>query len=236
MLMSQPNNVFFQPDGLCHPLRFLLVRGERLQCGIDEAGRGPVIGPMVMCLVCGDGDLLQKTGARDSKTLSPGSRSQIYAKIKQTADVVEMIVFSAPEISEMMGRMTLNEIELHGAIELLKHAIYPTYVDSFDIDPSRLAQALKKFSKNEVTCEHRADSTYPSVSAASVIAKVERDRMIDYLKKEYGEFGSGYPSDPRTIEFIEKSLSNGRSLDPIVRTTWETFKRIKSKGGNSKLF
>jgi ribonuclease HII len=69
-----------------------------------------------------------------------------------------------------------------------------------------------------------------------VIAKVERDRMIDYLKKEYGEFGSGYPSDPRTIEFIEKSLSNGRSLDPIVRTTWETFKRIKSKGGNSKLF
>jgi ribonuclease HII len=211
------------------------VHGERLQCGIDEAGRGPVIGPMVMCIVCGDGEKLQNTGARDSKALSPSSRSHIYDRIRQTADLVETVVFEANEISEMMSRMTLNEIELHGAIELLKHAIYTTYVDSFDVSPDRLAQSLTVVSGKAVICEHKADSIYPSVSAASVIAKVDRDMAIETLKKEYGDFGSGYPSDPRTVKFIEESLSQGRSLDPIIRTTWETFRRINSRKGNSKL-
>lgn len=211
------------------------MQGEKFQCGIDEAGRGPVIGPMVMCIVCGDAEKLQQTGARDSKVLSPNSRAQIYSRIKKTAEVVETIVYDARQISEMMGRMTLNEIELQGAVQLLNHAIYLTYVDSFDVDPGRLAQLLSRLSNKVVKCEHKADSIYPAVSAASVIAKVDRDRAIENMRKEYGNFGSGYPSDPRTIRFLEESLSRGKSLDPIVRTTWETFKRIKSRIGNERL-
>ena len=77
-----------------------------------------------------------------------------------------------------------------------------------------------------IISEHYADETYPLVSAASIMAKVRRDSEIQKLKDIYGDFGSGYPSDPRTRDFLRRLLSGGEEVPPIVRRTWKTLQRL----------
>ena len=86
-----------------------------------------------------------------------------------------------------------------------------------------------------MVCEHKADAKYPAVSAASIIAKVTRDREIEKIKDQYGEVGSGYPSDPHTIDFLKREISRGTDISGIVRTEWATFRRIRSEAGNRRL-
>lgn len=209
-----------------------------ISCGMDEAGRGPVLGPMVIAIVCGDRDILSKTGARDSKALTPSMRVRIDQRIREVASWVDLVAVTPSEINMEMSSTTLNEIEYRRYLELIirSPACGTVYVDAFDVNQLRLQERLCVDSGREVVCRHRADSEFVEVSAASVIAKVARDSKISELHEKYGDFGSGYPSDPRTVKFLETSLSEGINLDDIARTKWKTYIDIRNKVFSRKLF
>ena len=203
-------------------------------CGIDEAGRGPVLGPMVICGVCffkADLKLLSDIGVKDSKKLSPKRRSDLAKIIKDKCKSYKTIVISAQEIdAREKKRITLNkleEIKMAEIIEELKPNII--YIDAADVNEVRFGKSIKtllKYSPKKIISKHKADDLYPIVSASSIIAKDMRDSIIEELKKSYGDFGSGYPSDARTIEFLRKWIIEKKKSPQLARKSWETTKKI----------
>lgn len=206
------------------------------ECGIDEAGRGPVIGPLVISMVCGSASGLKELGVRDSKMLSPSQRTRLYDLIVESASVVEIIVIDVPTLNREMKSITLNEIEFNAARTLISKANCSVYVDSFDVDEKRLSGRLQKSCNFPVRAEHKADVRYPSVSAASIISKVTRDSKISEISKKYGKVGSGYPSDPETVKFLRESVAKQRDLSGIVRVEWETWKKLVAEHSQGTLF
>ena len=206
-----------------------------IQCGIDEAGRGPVIGPMVIALVCGEKETLRSMGVKDSKLLTPNGRERLFHLIERSACKVSVDIIQSSTLNEMMRQMSLNEIEYIHYSKLIAQAEGDIFLDCFDPVTERAERRFKSETGKSVVCEHKADAKYPAVSAASIIAKVTRDREIDKIKEEYGEVGSGYPSDPCTIDFLRREISRGTDISGIVRTEWATFRRIRSETGNQRL-
>ncbi len=205
-----------------------------MSCGIDEAGRGPVIGPMVISIVCGDDKLLKDTGVRDSKKLSPARREYLYSIITMNYSY-KFNILTASDLNRLMETKTLNEIEMDEVCKLAEAADDKIYVDCFDVIEKRAEEILRFRTGREIICKHKADVLFPAVSAASIISKVIRDREIVKIEKEYGYFGSGYPSDERTIEFIKKSVSSGTDITDIVRLKWKTYKNIIGQQKQSSL-
>jgi len=209
--------------------------------GIDEAGRGPVIGPMVIGGVLldeKDGPRLKKMGAKDSKLLTPEKRRSLQKAIVKMAVEVHFIAIPATEIDEKRKRISLNELEAMKMAELIeKFENKPDkiIIDLPDPDGDKFINRIKKYIelKTLTIAEHKADINYVEVSAASIIAKVERDRQITELEKKYGiKLKTGYSHDPFTIDFLEKL--DGEYPD-FVRKSWETFKRIANKKLQKKL-
>lgn len=212
--------------------------------GVDEAGRGPMIGPMVICGVLLFPETmpkLEKIGVKDSKTLSPTRRSILSKKINDLAEKIEIKSISASEIDRRRKRTTLNEIEVAEFVSVVK-SLKPqeVYLDAADVKAKRFGKTIGERSGLAakgaiIVSEHKADSKYPIVSAASIIAKVERDRVIDRLHLQYGDFGSGYPSDPKTVEFVRDIIRDGRKLPPIIRKSWDSVRKIRDSEDQSKL-
>jgi len=201
--------------------------------GIDEAGRGPVIGPMIICgVVIREANLpeLVRKGVKDSKSLSRRQREKLKEEIELLADEYEWIAIFPQEID----REGINEIELKSAAELIgKFTPQKVFLDAPTRNcksyRSKLRKLLSPGMKIELVVENFADINYPVVGAASILAKVERDGRIRYLEKRYGPLGSGYPSDKRTIEFLKDCLRRYGSLPSIVRKRWKTVKRVKEE-------
>ena len=208
----------------------------QIQCGLDEAGRGPVIGPMVVAIVCCDPLQIKEIGVRDSKKLTPERRSYLFDRIMASSICVEIETIPSTVINGEMQYRTLNEIEYDRFLSLIRKCGKDAYVDAFDVDPERLSRRLSTDSDFKIIAEHGADDRYPSVSAASIIAKVTRDREIENLHEIYGDFGSGYPSDPATVKFLKQSLQNGINIEDIVRKEWKTWKDLTSGKKQKFLF
>lgn len=198
--------------------------------GVDEAGRGPMIGPMVVCGVLVDpSDLpvLQEMGVKDSKVLSPKRRTELSRGIRKLVKRIAVRRVTASRIDLLRNRgTTLNEIEVREFALILK-TLRPeiAYLDAADVNPDRFRDSVVKRTqlppeRLRVVSEHRADSKYVVVSAASVVAKVERDAAIEVLHRKYGDFGSGYPSDPKTVEFVRGVVNRDEDLPDFVRATW----------------
>jgi len=208
--------------------------------GIDEAGRGPVIGPLVMCGYLIDEAKIQKLkelGVKDSKSLSTKKRYILRPILESIADDYIILKIKACDIDKLRTRTNLNKIE----IERMQQIINSLEPDKVIID------AIERNTKNfrekilaginkdiEVIAENFADKKYHVVSAASIIAKVYRDEEILALRK-HGFNGSGYPSDPRTIEFLKKCLVEKNEFPDFVRKTWVTAQYIKEEREQSKL-
>lgn len=205
-------------------------------CGIDEAGRGPVIGPMVFAGVAVENDiLLKKLGVKDSKRHSPARRGKLAEEIKKIAEY-ETLIITAEEIDEKRKIMTINDIEVEGFAEIIKR-LKPgiVYADAADVDEERFKNdILRKLDfEVEIISKHKADDIYPVVSGASIIAKTTRDYEIEKIKEEIGvDFGSGYPSDVRTRTFLEKWINEKGNLPPYTRKSWKTVRSMR----NEKLF
>ncbi len=221
-------------------------------CGGDEAGRGAIIGPLVVALVSvrkSSEHKLAEIGVRDSKLLSRRKREELYEVIKKMADDVHVSKVYPPEINEAMkGGISLNELEaVHFArlFDKFKGHVSSLYLDSPDVvaekfgirvnmmsqRPTRITGITGKGDKGiqytKIVAEHKADSKYPVVSAASIIAKVERDWEIDKIAEEVGiDLGSGYPADAYTIKAIKANLKNN-TLRQHIRQYWQTMDRIK---------
>ena len=177
--------------------------------GIDEAGRGSVLGPMVIAGVIVPEKMdkvLERMGVKDSKRLTPNRRTILSRKLKKMFEY-EIVVMSAREIDELRASgVNLNEIEKN-AMEsiILKLKPEKAIVDAVDVKAQRFQDNLCKDTGFDVMAEHKADDKYIEVSAASIIAKAERDAQIQEINKEFiksGGIGSGYPSDPTTKKFL----------------------------------
>lgn len=208
-----------------------------IYCGIDEAGRGSVMGPMVVGILrtASDEGLLS-LGVKDSKKLSPKRRETIYDELISSFDC-HIVEVSASEIDELRKFMTLNDIELDMFCEAFDELPGEVaYVDCPSVNEEGFASSMSKRCTGRIVAEHGADDRYPVVSAASIIAKVTRDRRMSEISEKFGEnAGSGYPSDKVTMDFIEKWIKhNGRApLD--TRCSWEPVKRMMSLAVNMKL-
>ena len=205
----------------------------RLIAGVDEAGRGPVIGPLVIAGVVvkeEHSEALVEWGVRDSKQLTPRRREALELTIQRIALQVEVLEISANEIdTQRLAKRSLNDLEAQWMAMVLEHLQWDiAYVDAADVVAERYGRTIQAHLKTEkpIVSEHKADQNYPVVAAASILAKVRRDRRIAELHKQYGDFGSGYPSDSKTRRFLKEWITKHGTFPEIVRKTWETARKI----------
>lgn len=207
-----------------------------LIAGCDEAGRGPCIGPLVLCIAWIEKKkepLLSDLGVKDSKKIAPEKRAAVFQEMVKWGVGFDVVEISAGELNDLMKRMSLNEIEAMKAGIALSRApeFEKVYMDSPDTEAAAFARRVKKYfsGKAELVAEHKADDTYPVCSAASIIAKVTRDKRVEEIKQELGvDFGSGYPSDERTVAFL-KTHWHQPEVRKHLREKWETIERLKQR-------
>jgi len=209
-------------------------------CGVDEAGRGSVMGPLVVGVVYAEDDgLLKDIGVKDSKKLTPRAREKMYGEITSGAVHWCTVIISAEEIDEQRKRISLNEIELNMFAEgTSRWSSDEIYADCPDVNESSFSQRLGALlGRSEgIIARHKADDTYPVVSAASIVAKVTRDRMIEEIREEFGtNIGSGYPSDHYTMDFIKAWVDEKGCAPPHVRTSWEPVRDMLSKRSYTRI-
>ncbi len=200
--------------------------------GIDEAGRGPLIGDMfVVAVALSSDDLttLAEAGVRDSKKLSPTARVRLFNVIITYSKYLFIRRFPP----DMIDLNNINLLFINAIKSSVKTAyalgIEPSeiYVDSTSNTQKIIDSLIKLVRKDtKLIVEYKADEKYVAVASASIIAKVLRDAYIGYLKTTYGDFGSGYPSDFRTIKWVEEVLRSSGSLPPIIRKSWKTIKKL----------
>ncbi|ALL01619.1 Ribonuclease HII [Pyrodictium delaneyi] len=211
----------------------VLPRSKGKLLGIDEAGRGPIIGPMVVAGVLVDSStvpILEKLGVRDSKELTPAQRRELFARILDLASYV-VIVKIPPAVIDTVN---LNRLEISTIAHIVRRTstIYrdldAVYIDA--VGPaSKMASEVRRLSgfQGTIVAKPKADRRYLPVSAASIVAKVVRDEEIEKLRQLYGIRGSGYPTDPHTLEWIREAYRESPHSPPwFVRRSWSTLKRV----------
>lgn len=216
--------------------------------GVDDAGRGPIIGPLVIAgVLVEERDLptLKSLGVKDSKLLSPRRREQLAVEIKKIALKWHVVKLAPAEIDDVVenGKKLhkLNRMEAHAMAEVIV-ALKPevAFVDASDVLEERFGEhiAEKLPFKIKIVSEHKADRKYVVVSAASIIAKVERDKAVAEIAEKYGDIGSGYVTDPKTVEFLEKWVKKYDSYPDFVRKSWKPAKKMRedAKARQAKLY
>lgn len=217
--------------------------------GIDDSGRGPVIGPLVMAAVLANKNQIKKLkeiGVKDSKKLSKKSRERLASEIKKIAQNYKIVKISASEIDEKADKkINLNIIEAYIASLLINALVknldrVTVIVDCPSANIKRwkglLLEYVKEKEKVNLRCEHKADSNYVIVGAASIIAKVSRDKEIERIKRIFDvEFGSGYPSDPLCQEFLKTRKAKELAKKGLIRKSWITWQREEKRTKQKKL-
>ena len=211
-----------------------------IRIGVDEAGRGPVIGPLVVAGVSMDEKDLEKfkgAGIKDSKLLSIRRIYQLESFVMENAyDFKHYEIWPADIDGRSKENTNLNYLELDKMAKIaneLKGDIVT--VDSPSANTSKVEKYLTKLIKDKkVVARNYADRDFIEVSAASIIAKANREREIEKIKKDIGyDFSSGYPSDPRTANFLSIIIENGKISEmpykKYIRSTWRTISRLKDR-------
>jgi len=220
----------------------------QLTLGIDDAGRGPVIGPMVLagCLLDEATETeLRRLGVRDSKQLTPKRRAFLEKIIREKAEAFEIEVINPVDIDGQGKKgINLNQVEAIMCSKIIDKINKGYKKIKVVIDcPSTNINAWRDYVKMnignlsnlDVICEHKADKNHVSVSAASILAKEERERRMSKLKKKFGEeIGSGYPSDPTTTKFLEKNIIK-HDKSGLFRKSWKTWQNAAAKTKQKKL-
>lgn len=227
--------------------------------GVDEAGRGPVLGPMVYGIAYAKESFqqeLKKYGFADSKSLKEDVRQRLFKQIESPNNELfanlgwAVTTMTAKDISSGMlqspsgkGSYNLNEQAHDTTIELIRQVlarninVTKVFVDTVGPPASYQAKLLKIFPTISITVTKKADSIYPIVSAASIVAKVTRDQNLKYLITQIPNmkgqfFGSGYPSDPNTSKWLAASVDRVFGWHfGLVRFSWQTAKDCLEKNG-----
>lgn len=199
-----------------------------LVCGVDDAGRGSVLGPLVIAGISIEQKNIKqlvKIGVKDSKQLSPQLREKLYEQILSLVEGYHVAKIPPKTIDKSVSKNMLNQLEANYMAKVIKKLqANSSYVDSCDVNPKRFGLYISNLAKTgKIISSHHADRKYPVVSAASIIAKVNRDREIEKLRKNHA-LGSGYPSDPKTMKFIKEWVSQNGDVPIFVRKSWKPIK------------
>ena len=221
--------------------------------GVDEAGRGSVLGPLIVAGVSIEDSKIPELvslGVKDSKLLPPKKRRYLFRKIKQLAREVTYEKILPKEIDRVVFRgerlYRLNYLEAKAMSSVLSRLDFDrAFIDCCDTNQARFGQLVsdlvveregRTFTVGErnplfdkIVSEHHADRNYPVVSAASIIAKVTRDAYVKRLRRKHGEFGSGYPSDPGTVAYLKKVYEVSSEFPSITRLSWITVRRLQGE-------
>jgi len=200
--------------------------------GIDEAGRGSLVGPLVVgafCLAEDRLDELVALGAKDSKALTPPAREKVFEGLPEVGTRAH-VALSPQEVDRAVEKGNLNRLEAETFAQLIRD-LRPqvAYVDACDPNERRFGLRVGRLAgiPVRIISRHHADRDFPVVGAASIVAKVTRDRAIDALRAQVGDaLGSGYPSDERTVEFVRSFLRGTTPVPPWVRSSWATMQRV----------
>jgi len=178
--------------------------------------------------------VLKGIGVKDSKRLTRNQRESLYPEILRHARKVRWLGITPQEIDAVVTRgrklRRLNYLEaVYFARVIDGLGALKVTVDASDILPTRFRDDIlaNLETKCDVSAHHKADRDYPVVSAASIVAKVERDRSVELLRRVHGDFGSGYPSDPVTRSFFIERMKRGKPLPSYVRRSWKTWPRLE---------
>jgi len=209
--------------------------------GFDEAGRGSVLGPMVVgaFLLERDAvDAVRTAGGRDSKGMSAEAREQAAGRLRALAAGWDAVVLDA----ETIDRGNLNRLEEEVFVEVTRR-LQPDRVQiDAPVPPKGLARFHQRMAEafglppEQVQVAHKAEDKFPAVGAASIMAKTTRDAALAALRDEHGALGSGYPSDPVTRAYLEDLLDRDQPLPPFVRTRWGTIKQMIADRRQGSLF
>ena len=221
---------------------------EKRIAGVDDAGRGPIIGPLVVAgVVFSERRMseLSSLGVKDSKLLTPQTRTRLAPRIRELADNVSIAEVQPKEIDDVVLHgerlRKLNYLEARLMAEVVRN-LAPTdvYVDASDVNEKRYGETILEFLPEDlrgirIVSEHHADLNYPVCSAASIIAKVHRDEAVGVLRGKYGDFGSGYMTDPKTMAFLRAWRREHATYPPMVRLSWKTIREIEEEIGQTRL-
>jgi len=211
------------------------TRNHNIICGIDEAGRGSLLGPIIVAGVCVTKKSISEMveiGIKDSKLLSPKKRQVLFGHVINLAESICVCRINIEDIDFHVFRNNLNLLEAEAmAITIRNMKSDKTYVDSCDVNPSRYQRTIKSFLKQNNTklvSMHHADRLSVVVSGASIIAKVIRDSELSKIRIKYGDVGSGYPSDKKTIKFVKEWFRQKNEIPPFARKSWKPAQMIVS--------
>lgn len=211
------------------------TRNHNIICGIDEAGRGSLLGPIIVAGVCVTKKSISEmveNGIKDSKLLSPKKREVLFGHVINVAESICVCRINIEDIDFHVFRNNLNLLEAEAmAITIRNMKSDKTYVDSCDVNPSRYQRTIKSFLKQNNTklvSMHHADRLSVVVSGASIIAKVIRDSELSKIRIKYGDVGSGYPSDKKTIKFVKEWFRQKNEIPPFARKSWKPAQMIVS--------
>jgi len=207
--------------------------------GVDEAGRGCVIGPLVVAgasFSSDDIETLRDLGVRDSKKLTPKRREFLSERIMEITDEVRFFEIQPRSIDAVVNRgvklRRLNYLEAAAMASVVRE-LSPdeAYVDAADTDAKRFGEFISRLlpGGTRIISEHKADDTYPVVSAASILAKVRRDALVAEIRERAGDFGSGYMTDERTTTWLESWFSRESACPPFVRASWKPVQEIRAR-------
>jgi ribonuclease HII len=205
--------------------------------GIDEAGKGCIVGPLVIgAVLCKDQDVFSLL-IKDSKMLNAKQRNDAYFFIEEAVEAFEAVEVSIAEIDKAVVINGFNWLEADHIVKLIdKYKPRICYIDCphprTNVFKEYIFERIKHKECN-VVCAHKADSKYPVVSAASIVAKVTRDAKVDEIRERVGiDFGSGYLGDPKTKEFLSK---HWEKHGDILRKSWKTYKNLVAAKSQTSL-
>jgi ribonuclease HII len=218
-----------------------VLLAKTLIAGVDEAGRGCVIGPLVVAGVMMKAEVLPfltELGVKDSKLLTPEKRELLYPAILQLTEKYHTIKVQPSQIDKAVDSARrlhkLNRLEAQIMAQIIE-TLKPdeAYVDAADTVEHRFGNHIRECLKvkTRIVSRHKADRIYPVVSAASIIAKVERDREVAVLRAEWGDFGSGYLTDGKTMTFLRLLIENNDEYPSFIRKSWKPAKKAKNEKG-----
>lgn len=209
--------------------------------GVDEAGRGSIIGPLVVAGVSireSKIAYLREMGVRDSKALTPKSRARLYGEILEVADSFYVHKINTPEVDDSVLLKGLNRLEAKAMAHVINNIrADEVYVDCCDVNTNRYKENIECHLKcnPRLHSMHHADVTNVVVSAASVIAKITRDQEIQEIRNKYRNIGSGYPSDEKTMRFIKKWVSKNGEAPEFARKSWKPLKIMLDQTAQCRL-
>jgi len=200
--------------------------------GVDEAGRGSIIGPLVVAGISvreSNIGKLKRIGVRDSKMLSPKTRASLFGDVISAADSICIHKINSTIIDDNVFLKGLNRLEARAMAHVINNInADEVYVDCCDINPERYRLCIEHY----LTCRpklhsmHHADTLNVVVAAASIIAKITRDQEISEIRKIHYNIGSGYPSDKITMRFIKRWVAKKGFAPDFARRSWKPLQLI----------